>query len=324
MNGNLIPQLLNIPVIGGQGFTRQGNQYFVCPRTGSDANPGNNIGRPLKTLKKALSLATANQNDVVFLVAEHSTTSASTTDYLTANLDWNKNMVHLVGIGTGGMINSRSRVATKTVLTTALFTVSASGCIFSNITWYFGYAGITTTGIGAVLITGNMNCFYNCTISGIGHDDMDVTDAYSLKISGGEENFFNHCYIGLNTIARGTAVNSEIVFASHAPRNRFEDCVISTYAEAASHIFITAAAASLDRVTVFKRCEFLNPVNSAATSMTEAFSVTSPTGGTILVHDCAMVGAALWEASAGASTEVQMVLLPKNAAQTGGIGFATA
>ena len=320
----LIPSLINIPVIGGQAFSAQGKQYFVLPISGSDSNPGNNIARPLKTLKAALALCTENQNDVVFLVAEGST-AATTSDYLATNLDWNKNLVHLIGIGTGTAIGQRARICNTGVFTTPLFTVSASGCIFSNLLFFFGdVAATTTVSIGALLVTGQRNLFYNCQISGIGHDDMDVSGAYSLSIAGGAENTFDGCYIGLDTIARGTATNTEIVFSSHATRNLFKNCIIATYAEAAGHTFITAAAGSLDRFAMFRNCMFWNPINSAATSITEAFSVTAPTGGTIIVDNCSLIGAGLWETSAGASTEVQMVGVAKLATQTGGIGFATA
>jgi hypothetical protein len=58
--------------------------------------------------------------------------------------------------------------------------------------------------------------------------------------------------------------------------------------------------------------------------MTEAFSVTAPTGGMIIVDNCALIGATLWETSSGASTEVYMVGVAKLATQTGMVGFPTA
>lgn len=283
------------------GFFTNGKAWFVKPSTGSDGNSGKSPERAFKTLAKALSAATADKNEVVYLISE-SNTAASTTDYQSSALDWNKDGVHLIGINSGNMVQQRSRIAQLSTATNVddLFTVSADNCYVANISVFHGVADATSK--GAVKVSGSHNKFYNCTFSGIGHADMDTADNYSLKVSAGSENVFERCYIGLDTIARGTNANSEIVLDTGATRNLFLDCVVATYAEAATHQFLIVPTNGLDRWTIFKNTLFINmPTGDASgTTMTEAFEVTgggSPDG-IILLENCTLYGATDWEAAA--------------------------
>src|SRR4051812_12677832 len=88
----------------------QGNVYWVRPNTGSDANDGLSAGSAFQTLLKALQTATANQNDIVLLCAE-SNTAGRTTSYQAATLDWNKDLVHLIGVNGGPFLGQRSRIS---------------------------------------------------------------------------------------------------------------------------------------------------------------------------------------------------------------------
>ncbi len=86
-------------------------------------------------------------------------------------------------------------------------TVSADGCLFRNFSVYAGVASANP--LGALKVTGTRNHFERMHISGIGHDTMDVAGAYSLMLDGAQENLFERCEIGLDTIGAGTAANSE-------------------------------------------------------------------------------------------------------------------
>jgi hypothetical protein len=283
--------------VGGMFTT--GKAWFVNPDTGSDGNAGT-AKRPLATLAKALSKATANRNEVVYLVSE-SNTAANTTDYQSTELDWNKDGVHLIGVCSGNNVAQRSRIAQLSTATDVdgLLTVSANNCLIANIHVFQGVDDATSK--GAVLVTGSRNKFYNCHFAGIGHATQDTTDNYSLCVSGGSENMFERCTIGLDTIARGTAANSEIRLQSGATRNKFYLCDIITYAEANTHQFLLVPTNGLDRWTIFQDCSFINmPTGTASgTTMTEAFDVTgggSPDG-LILLKGCTLVGATDWEAN---------------------------
>lgn len=298
----------------------QGNVFHVKPYSGSDSYTGRSPSGAFKTLAKALASATANQNDVVMLYAE-SNAAGSTTDYQAATLDWNKDGVHLIGINAGVNISPRSRVAFASAYAVAsnLFTLSADGCYVAYVEFFAGVASALPT--GCFNVTGTRNRIENCHIAGIGNDANDIANAYSLRLAG-SENEFIRCTIGLDTIARGTGDNAEIVLAGGA-RNKFVDCDIVTFAEANTHQFLKRASSGSDRFTVFKNCAFINAVQSTGVSMLEALDVTaggSP-GGLILLQNCTLVGAAEWEAAAGASGVVY-VSSPAADAASGGVSAA--
>jgi hypothetical protein len=150
----------------------------------------------------------------------------------------------------------------------------------------------------ALVVSGSRNRFYRCHFAGIGDALMDVADNSSLSVTG-DENIFEECVIGLDTIGRGSAANSELKFGGGATRNIFKKCIFPTYADVATHQFILQAASGIDRYNIFEDCLFYNAVDSGATIMTEAFDIAaggSPGGGFILKGDCLIVGASEWEA----------------------------
>lgn len=294
-------QLYHMGGVPVGGFFSPGRPIFVRPSTGSDGHTGLRPNRAVKTLAKALSLATADAGDVVYLISEDNSASG-TTDYQSSALDWNKDGVHLIGVNSGNGIQNRSRIAQLSTATNVddLFTVSASNCYIANISVYHGVSDATSK--GAVKVSGERNHFENCTFSGIGHADMDTADNYSLNVAGGAENTFRNCYIGLDTIARGTAATYEMALTSGATRNRFLDCMIVSYAEAAGFAHVYSPSGGMDRWNLFKKCVFINmPTGDASgTTMNEVFDVTgggSPDG-IIIAQDCGFVGVTDVEADA--------------------------
>jgi hypothetical protein len=187
----------------------------------------------------------------VYLHAE-SNTSASTTDYQSVALDWNKDGVHLIGVGAGPLIGQRARIAqTSTVKTIEdLFTVSADNCHIENIEVFQGVASSTATAPRAVVVSGQRNEVVNCQLSGVGDTSLDVAGARSLHVSG-SENIFKNCYIGLDTVIRGTALCE--VSVTGAARTTFEDCLINSYTSLST--FKALIATSIDRFVRLKNCE---------------------------------------------------------------------
>jgi len=235
-----------------------GTHFWVKPSTGNDSLSGLSPDLAVKTLAHALSLATANKNDVVHLVAE-SNTAASTTDYQSAALDWNKDGVHLIGENCGPFIGHRSRIAQlSTVLTIEdLFTVSADNCLIANIEIFQGVASSTATSPRAMVVSGQRNHIHNCQISGMGDTSMDSTGARSLAvIYPGSENLFTHCYIGLDTTLRATNVIEVEVIGTGAStrvaRTTFEDCVFNTYTSSTAGKILNCSY--VDRFVLLKNC----------------------------------------------------------------------
>lgn len=256
-----------VPVVPeGIPFGKDSKVFFVDPSGGADGSDGS-IKRPLKTLATALSKARANKNDVVFLIAKGNSSSV-TTDYQSVALDWNKDLVHLVGINVEGMIGQRSRIAQLSTVKDIenLFTVSANGCVIANIGVYHGVASSTATSPVAMTLSGDRNRLINCQFSGNGDTggSMDNAGARSFVLSG-EENMIEDCYIGLDTVIRGTQA-AEIALSGTPTRNIFKNCIVSSYTSSTGFLPVTVAA-TMDRFTMFDNCKFIcsENITSAAT-----------------------------------------------------------
>lgn len=302
----------------------QGNIYHVKPSSGSDSNDGLSVDQPLKTLARAQTLATADQNDVVLLYSE-SNTAASTTDYQSSTLDWAKDGVHLIGVSSGTTSSGRARVALISTYDTAsnLFTLSADNCYIGNIAFFAGVAGTNPT--GCLKVTGSRNRIENCHIAGIGHDNNDIANAYSIQFYGCQDSDVVNCTIGLSTISRGTGANAEIRFLTGADSARvhFINCRIVTYASANTHQFVTIDASSLTDYIEFVGCRFINRMNaSGSVALLEGFDITA-TGndGQIHLHNCSSSGMAEWEAASGISTILYCNMPAASATEPGGVAY---
>jgi len=149
-----------IPVVPGAARVYTGNTFFVCNRSGangSNGNSGANPSQPLATVTQALALATANNDDVIYVMAGHAETLGAAAAIACA-----KAGVSIVGCGAG-----RNR-PTFTWATTAdaTWTISAANVTLRNLVF-------VGTGIDAVTtmfaITGDdcsiIECEFDCAIT---------------------------------------------------------------------------------------------------------------------------------------------------------------
>lgn len=312
----------------GRKFSAVPPAYYVQPYrtaissgvpTPSDANSGLDRYHPFKTTATALDLAVDHAGQVIFVISS-ATSAANTTDDLSATLTIDNNGIALIGVNSGSNLSQRSRFNQLSTATgvAPMVTISGSNNYFEDLQFFQGVNDATS--VGNVQVTGDRNYFKNVHFAGIGHTAMDVADAYSLKVTG-EENVFENCVIGIDTIGRGSAANSELLFASQATRNRFINCLFLTYADAATHQFLIAGASSMDRWALFENCKFINAVDSAATAMTEAFDTNASQGGTIILDNCSLYGATEWEAG---DTGNILIVGPSGTAATSGISLEPA
>ncbi len=281
------------------GIFTNGRPIFVKPSSGADGQDGRSPDSALKTLAAALSMATAGKNDVVYLIAESNTASA-TTDYQSATLDWNKDLVHLVGIGAPACVSQRSRIAQLSTATglTSLMTFSADACIVKNLQIFQGVADATS--LVAAKVTGTRNYLENVHFAGIGDATQSAAGCASLKLDGAAENVFKNCVIGVDTVdTDANGVN--LLCDTAATRNKFEDCLFQLYITAAGACHVKIAdATAIDRWLWFKNCQFMSMSTNKAVDMTEVFSV--PAGiaqGKIVLQRCSAMndgGAPVWTA----------------------------
>jgi hypothetical protein len=282
----MVYQMGGVPV---GSFLTQGNVWHVKPYSGSDGNDGKSPQYAFKTLSKALAMATANQNDYVLLYSE-SNTAANTFDFLSASLDWNKDAVHLIGVTAAPLIGSRAGLRNATTAATIedLFTVSADNCLIANIAIFHGDVTSTATSPRAMVVSGTRNRIENCQISGNGDTggSMDTAGARSLAVTGAE-NTFSHCYIGLDTVIRGTQA-AEVTIGNIA-RTVFEDCYFNTYTSLSTFKMVTYSAP--DRFVLFKG-GLINAVQNitSAVAPTGALAAATSVNGQIILANCPVFG----------------------------------
>lgn len=138
-----------MPVLPGAQRVFGGNTYFVCNATGkngSDGNSGLRPDQPLATVAKALTLVTANNDDVIYVMQGHAETLASA-GAITCSVAG----VSIVGLGNG---NARPTFTWATS-TAATWAISAANVMIANIRTTSTIAGLVKlfniTGAGVLL-----------------------------------------------------------------------------------------------------------------------------------------------------------------------------
>jgi hypothetical protein len=284
-----------VPVLGNiGGIPLTGTYYFVNPATGSDAYDGTSPETPFATLPAAYNATTAGNNDVIVLIGDGSTAG---TARLTSTLTWAKNATHLIGVTAPTMISQRARISHSTTATTnfKLMNVTASGCIFSNFSLFQG-VGQASTDEQLIDIAGDRNYFGNVQFGGMGAaNGAGRAGSYSVYLNDGDENTFDGCTFGLDTISR-SAANASVKFAGQSQRNVFQNCLFPMYATATSPWFIDAnSVGSIDRFQLFKGCSF---INTGTSTVAAVVNFNASQGGTIVLDNCTVAGASKWTASA--------------------------
>jgi len=258
----------------------QGNVYYVNAANGSDANAGTSPDKAFATVTKAHDTCTANQNDIVFLIGDSSGLN------MTAALTWSKNYTHLIGISSPARTANRARIFQLSTLTGAspLLTISATGCIFSN---FYIFQGVDdATSLINVSVTGGRNYFNRVHFAGGGHATQAIDGGASLKLDGAEENVFEDCTIGVDTIDAATGMVG-MLMDGEAHRNEFYNCTFRMRAGNAGAAFVEIVdSTGIDRDNTFVLCRFIN--NSTANDMTSAFVIPAGMGEprVLLLQDC--------------------------------------
>lgn len=269
-----------------------GNVYYLDPANGLDTNdgltptvtPGGH--GPVQTLSAGYTLLRSGKNDVLVLIGDGTTTA---TARLSAAFTWSKNAAHLIGVCSPAVMSQRARIAPTTTATAfkAFFTVSGNGCLFQNLQFFQGFATGTTAQI-CLTVSGTRNAFVNCHLAGMG-DAASAADSGSrnIKLTGGE-NYFNHCTVGIDTVAR-TNANASVEIASGAARNVFDSCIFPLMStDGLQYALLGAAAAALDRFVLFRNCQFINAVGSTSVAIAELFHVAAAVGGVIVMDGNSM------------------------------------
>ena len=277
--------------VSGSPLPFTGNYFWVDETNGSDGNTGG-PSDAFKTLTQALANCTANNNDVVFMTGSV---------HVTATVAWNKSKTHLIGISPPSQ-NSRARIAiantASTTAVTPLVNVTGAGCFFQNIECFNGVNANSAQ--VAWLEAGGQNYYQNCNFIGTGHLTAAAHAGNRALSLASDENLFKECTIGGDTVLRATGTNAEMdtivnpVSGLGAARNVFRDCVFQAWVSNTADLHVLVAAGTIDRYLLFHRCTFLNAINSTGATMAVGFTVNAAAGGSVLLQECASVGATVY------------------------------
>lgn len=310
-----------VPTMGMSSLLFTGNWYFCDYANGSDGATGA-ADDPLKTITRAYALCTAGNNDVVVIIGDGSTTA---TQRLEASFDWAKNATHLIGMTAPVWEAQRARISTLTTATVninPLMTVSASGCMFANFSFFQG-VGQSATDEQLISITGDRNYFGNIQFGGMGAAAGAArAGSYIIALTDGDENTFEHCTIGLETIQR-SAANASVLVRSGSQRNTFNDCMFVMAASATSPLYVDAnATGALNGSSLrFRRCSFYNLLNiSSANTPAVTATVAADANGTVFFDQCTTM-ATKW---AAAAATIQVASTPVSNGFNGGVFAAAA
>jgi len=288
---------LGMGIMGGGAKT-----WFVDPANGLTANGGDRQDQALASVGAASAKTTDKQGDVIYYLNDGNTTGSSRES--TIPLAWSNDNTHLVGCCAPVPMSQRARitpVSTAALTANPVITVSGHGNTFSNL--QIAHFGANTDSIAArgLDVTGNRNYFYNCHIVGVPNAHTgDEANACDLKVTG-QENMFERCYFGTNTVTRSTT-NANVELTSQATRIWFKECFFTVYSDNAGVLFVKIdAAADIDREIFFDNCVFYNPVGAGSTTMTAAMDVHASAGGDVILKDCTVIGATDWEAADAAN-----------------------
>ena len=291
--GDQVFQHGGVPIGGGMlpAMATNAKAFFVHGSDGLDANSGLSPSQAVKTLTQAYALCTDGAGDVVYIMND----GASSGSVRDVALVWAKDNCHIVGLGSPA-INQRVRIAPPTATAvdvdayTPYLTLSASGCIISNVSWFQGQSEDAKASVG-ILVSGSRNYLSNLSvITGAAANQGDEAATYQVQVTG-SENVFDKCYIGQDTMFRSDVASANVCFGSgatdYAQRNVFRDCIFPMKADGVGALFI-AAKNNNDTGTwnLFDNCNFIN----TGTSTLTAAIVWTGSSGKLFLKDCAFYG----------------------------------
>lgn len=289
-------------------FPTTGKSIYLDPVNGSAGGDGS-PSSPCSTLSQAFGLATANKNDVIYVMGGATALSQTTA------FDWNKNFTHLIGITPPCHNGGRVRITMGADMAT-FFTVSARGCYFKNIHWQYG-RGTNTNLTGVYLsYSGNAcNVFEGCDFEGPLHA-TEAAAAFKVVslASGTQDTTFRKCRFGTWTVNADMHNGYLVNFAGNNAITVFEDCIFMLYSTSTSSMFINAGVNLGGEAALVKieDCKFINLDNDK--TLTKA--INPPTHGRVLIcgTSCAHN---ITDWSTAADTHVQVSVPAAN--EAGGI-----
>jgi len=172
----------------------------------------------------------------------------------TAQLVFNKNMTHLVGMYPEAFQNQRTRINQSGTIASFL-SVTGYGNLFKSL--YFNYGTANATDLNLLTDTGGRNSYINCHFLCENATPLDQA-AFDLIRLGSNELYFKNCFFGQDTVAWTNGNMIEFQATTDPPRVVFENCIFLMNADNAQVTFLKAIAGLGRCLIMFKNCQFIN------------------------------------------------------------------
>jgi hypothetical protein len=299
------------------GFGMVGNVYLVMtaatePNYNVWVKQNKKYDDGSEMIQASVELANAatltNRNDVIFLSAN------GTSNKVAAMLTVANNRVHFVGLDPNG----RKRGARCLVSNTgagaatdyAMVKVTGTGCSFHNISFKNNWT--VAQNVSSVWDKGSNTFFENCDIESLGSAHLTNAAASSLKLEAVESEYKN-CTIGQSTLLATVASGQQMLISGDSQisaRCIFESCLFQAWTSQITHVFIRAAAASINSSQhTFNDCIFSNrsTAGGGGVELTAAVATSATLGGRLNFGFPRIFGAADLATSAGGATGVFVV-----------------
>ncbi len=287
-------QILPSEIVGG-GMTVFGNAWYVDPTNGNDSDTGETPDHAFASISAAVSAATTNNHDVIFLSAYAAHTQ-------TSMLTITKNRLHFVGcdLRTGIGMGARARVAMgdSTVdADIALMQNTGVGNTFTGIK--FDSSSTVSASLYGVAEGGEYTIYNRCEF--YKSSDLDDAGAAEIALNGDSAQFLN-CTIGSSAnetgnIRANVLVTGEIISGKKCRDCYFENCMLLGKADDTDKNFVYGDnATDVERMLVFKSCTFFNnPLSSGTPAAAIAFGAAQTQGavycdGNTACVDCTVMG----------------------------------
>jgi hypothetical protein len=267
---------------GMLGLPSVGEIFYVDPGVSSSGG-GKSADDAYKTLAEAYAAMSADNDDVV-VIAPSSATGRTTE---TSPIVWAKRRTHIVGNGPLRKGWNRAGISFSSAVTTPSFTISANNCSFTNFMFY------QPNDINVMVsLTGEYNTFNFVHFAGIANATTgDDTAARCLVIDESDDNQFNDCMFGVDTVLN-SAANAIVELSGNTAvaRTQFNNCIWSIVCDNAGPVMVKFTGAYSSEVyTIFRDCLFLN-TRGGVTTMTSALTVPASVNGKIIFDNCWWLG----------------------------------
>ena len=266
----LYPEVLN-EYVANMGIPRgpKSKAYCYDPVNGDDNWSGLHFEKPMKTLLAVEDKCVADQHDCVLAI------SGDSADTVTESIVWDKDFTHLIGI-TSNLpgVGQRCRVVGgATTDVNPVITFSGTGCAVRNM--QFNNEGDANVDSGAVVITANRCEFTNVFFAGMSHATPAArAGAFSLKLTGAHENFFQDCAVGTDSVIRAAA-NAELINEAGSSKNTWRRVKFMSHSATAGKFLVHILTSTTPQgINSYEDCLFYNNWTNWGGELTHAFNVT--------------------------------------------------